>query len=128
MSSETNIAYLAGVIDGEGSIFINSFKAYCLRISNTDLFLIEKLKEILLSEGIEVHIYEAGNNTQGKNWKKGYQLQMTRKSEIIKVLNKIIPFLISKKMRAEIMRDAIEGKITHIDAFTKLKLLNRKGV
>jgi hypothetical protein len=55
MSKETDIAYLAGIVDGEGSITLNSntsrsvnaFRAPCVTVTNTDRGLLEFLQEEL---------------------------------------------------------------------------------
>ena len=132
MSSETDSlirrVYMAGVIDGEGSIFITKSRGFNVRISNTDKKFLEEIQEIAKKEDIEISLYKSGNNPNRKPWKVGWQLQINKKDLILSFLKKVIEFLICRKSQAIIMIDILEKKIEYEDGFDILKRLNKKGL
>jgi intein/homing endonuclease len=134
MSSEANLAYLAGIVDGEGCIYIcknksNSEYTKRIVISNTNLELINKIKSMLEIEGIKSKIYRSGNNARNQhpNWKIGYGIYITDNENILKFMYKIIDYLIAKKKNAEIMIDLLSNKISLNEAYEILRILNRRG-
>jgi hypothetical protein len=142
MWSDTELAYLAGIIDGEGSIYIQSRQRsdaidYFPRfqIVNTDKKLMDW-----------IHITFGGNLFQknrfkhNPKWRIQYEWFTTRKlmDELIEL---IIPFLISKKEHAQIMlefRKSFKEKTSYRvtedvlsfrnDCLHKLKFLNKRGI
>ena len=102
MISEAKVAYLAGIIDGEGTIGFyqrsNGYgSAYYVAVWNTDLELITWVHE----------------NFGGKFWtqlrngplgtKPLYRVIWNKRIHIIAVLEQVLPFLIVKKERANDM-------------------------
>lgn len=102
--TETEKAYIAGIIDGEGSVMLqrihkNEHPSPCVSIASTTLELLELVK-----------------NTVGKGRiisKKNYNIEkhkdcysyFSRKNDAIQLLNDIYPYLIinTKKKRAELI-------------------------
>lgn len=96
------IAYLAGIIDGEGSFYIGQEsrrkKHYNSRlyVVNTDERLINWLRQTF--GGL---IYSRISKTH-PTWKRKFEW-ITNKSEIIPITKAILPYLICKKQQAELM-------------------------
>jgi hypothetical protein len=141
--TDMDIAYLAGIIDGEGAFLAYIYTIYfqlILKITNTDLRLLEHLQ------------YKFGGRINGKNaedtkkkWKPCYILRWSG-VEAIKITKEIFPYLIVKKEHAQLFLDYpmkwSNGaktkyryqKIPDIDIMAresiclKIKKLNEKGV
>ncbi len=94
---ETDWAYIAGIIDGEGSIlFQNSgkHKVVHLSISNTDLNVLEWIKN-KLKEGT---IYE--KIRYSSNWKQCYVWRTAAHKVVYSILIKMLPYLKIKRDKA----------------------------
>lgn len=102
--TETEIAYVAGLFDGEGCVSIyytteprngKSYHNMHVRIANTDLAVLEWVQERF---GGKIHQNQPG----GKGGTRpGYVLQWSNKS-IVPFLATILPYLIIKREAAEI--------------------------
>jgi len=104
---ETDYAYLAGIIDGEGTVGIcrvagqKKGRAYLwylpeLTVSSTDLLM---LRSILAR--FRGHVVKA-KTPLNKHWKQGYLLFFRRK-ETLTLLPKIIQYMTTKRLEAELM-------------------------
>lgn len=94
--SNTQCAYLAGIIDGEGSIgFIrrNHFRTPCITITNTD----KKLMDSICSVYPSGRLYS--RKRIGAN-KRIYDWQLTKLVEVFDLLSQIEPFLVAKRDKA----------------------------
>lgn len=105
-----SIEYLAGIIDGEGTIGINitqnqSIGTPRLHITNTNLNL---LKTIQKQYGGK--ICSRGKNKHPEKWKEGFQLYWTLKDGLLKLLKQVYPYLIIKKEQCELSIFYIIGK------------------
>jgi len=100
--TEAQLAYLAGIIDGEGSFYIGitkNRKFNCrIYVVNTNEDLIKWLKETF--GGL---IYKR-TSIKNPHWKTRYEWVLD-KTAIDPVCQQIIPYLIIKKKHAEIMID-----------------------
>lgn len=141
MWTQTQLAYLAGILDGEGSIYIqsrnrnNSINYFPrFQIVNTNKELLDWVKEIF--GGI---VYEKPRKHLNPNWRMQYEWFSTRE-QIDQILPLIIPFLIIKKKHAEVMLEfrktflnkksfKISKEINEFrkDCLTQLKALNKRG-
>ena len=88
---------LLGVFDGDGSITIDKRYDCCLKftITSGSIKFIEQVKNFLLSNGIESHLYEY--NTDKGHW---YNLVVCKGADIYKIycnLYKDSPFFLSRK-------------------------------
>ncbi len=115
--AETDYAYLAGIIDGEGTVSISrqttrrkghTYIGYGphLTVSNTDLMMLRSLKDRFGG-----HIVKA-NAPYNNLWKQGYILYF-RREEMLALLPRVIPYLTSKRHKAvlllEYMRTRTKG-------------------
>ena len=113
--SETDLAYLAGIIDGEGCICVTKqnkkwkdshYHAYILKliISNTDIRLINWLLE---KGGSEIVVVSGTGNKFTKH--KVYQIYW--QNEAAKdILKKVIKYMVIKKDRAEFVVKEYPGR------------------
>lgn len=103
---ETEKAYIAGIIDGEGSIMLikfhkNQYPSPCISISSTDIELLEWIKNTT----------KMGRILRKKNYNKEKHLDSYTYrviyDEAIKLLEEIEPYLIiqKKKLRARFILD-----------------------
>lgn len=98
---EWESAYVAGIIDGEGSIALtrmhrNEQRRPCITVASTDRELLEYIQS--LTGGII-------NNKKNYNTlkhKDSFTLSIKRKAEVFRTLNQILPYLrvIKKRKRA----------------------------
>jgi hypothetical protein len=102
MWNENQIAYLAGIMDGEGSFYIgrDHRREKCfnsrLYVVNTDERLIKWLQENFTG------LTYSRTSPKNPKWKMKYEW-VARKSEILPICEAIYPFLICKREQAEVM-------------------------
>jgi hypothetical protein len=133
--TETDYAYLAGIIDGEGTITFSRittrrnghvYHNYSphLSISNTDLGMIKSLKRRF--GGGLVRVAPPSN----KLWKRGSILYF-RREEMLTLLPKVIPYLTSKKRKAELLLEYMTTRTESVNRdmsgrFVGIPLTNRQ--
>lgn len=109
--SEIEKAYIAGIIDGEGSIsFVRSGSKRThgryiypyIRVANTDIILIDWLK-LKIECG-----YSGYKNWPKKDKRKPVYHISWACSDAIKILKEITPYLVIKKIRAELVMGIYE--------------------
>lgn len=101
MSRDSDLGWAAGIIDGEGCILLNIYRAgndcYVLRVivTNTDVSMLHRLKEIF---GLGNIIPRPSNNPKHKmRW---YWEVSSKKAE--QVLTLVEPYLVSKRKQAQL--------------------------
>lgn len=105
---DTEAAWLAGFIDGEGSIMVicsrrkgpkcpHPFYDGVVAACNTDKRLISRCIEI--AGGFSVTLKK---NAENPKWKNAYHWRV-KGSNVVTVLNRIMPFLVSKRRQAELV-------------------------
>ena len=102
--TETEKAYIAGIIDGEGSIMLqkfhsNEFPAPCVSIASTSLELLEWIKKTV-KKGVII----SKKNYNPKIHKDCYSYVL-RRNDAIYLIKEIYPYLIieTKRKRAELI-------------------------
>lgn len=137
----STIAYLAGILDGEGTVNISHLPKkdqYRLRLQivNTDKRLID-----WLASNFKGHTYEVkGHRRNNPNWRTRYEYFFFPKKDNLPLLKSMIPFLICKKEQMKIAirfietigqkegirlsRDAYE---TRKECKARLNVLNKRG-
>ncbi len=114
----TDYAYFAGIVDGEGTISISRittrrnghvYFSYAphLSISNTDFDMIKSL-ESRFGGGI-VRVAPPSN----KRWKRDNRLYF-RREEMLAILPRIIPYLTSKKRKAELLLEYMTTRTENV--------------
>jgi len=133
MPTEAQLAYVAGILDGEGSISLSKSKCNTIthlyrcphvRIFNTD-------KRILDAVSSYVGGSERPHKDQYGDHKPCYRLEWNSKPKIAELLTMLLPYLVGKKERAIVMinfcldNSPNESKEEY---WIELKKLNTKGV
>ena len=148
---ETDLAWLAGIIDGEGSIGASKSKsstgkdAYSiqLQIENTNLPMMEKFVNITEKLGAHRRLKTSVKNiNKNPKWKNSYRYNITKQSEVKAILGAIRPYLVAKEPQANLILEWIEHrqkmprhakgyKMPHdkriIDIYKELRQLNSRG-
>lgn len=117
ISREVQIAWLAGIIDGEGNLHFdtkvrtttagNRFSYFCpkVRITNTDVRMARRISEIYVQENI-VFFYTM-NKREWKNkkssWKTQIEVSVSAQNSVRKILELVQPYLVNKQRLAELM-------------------------
>jgi hypothetical protein len=144
MNQGEKLAYLAGIIDGEGSIMLWKSEIspkkrgqFNLRVnvSTTDKCLMNWLYE---NFGGTIYELNAPSRKNKPHWKQQYIWQVNR-PDILKFLKNIYPFLVIKKERCEVairFRETFEkrernlSKETYdlrLNLYLQMKHLNYRG-
>jgi hypothetical protein len=106
-----SVAYLAGIIDGEGSIFIfsrdnnksgqSTAPAVQMSITNTNIPLLERCKDIMEQEIIMSQlsrkIFDSKNGTKGRTC---FKLVVSNYRHLVSILTAVLPYLVAKKAQA----------------------------
>jgi len=110
--SDTEAAYMAGLIDGEGSFNISPAGGQRLNVSlavaNTHKPMIEKLCDDAGVGVVNAHQYREGQNNTLWNWSVNSRVHLNV------LLPKILPFLIVKKRQAELVKKFCQRRIKGI--------------
>lgn len=118
MPTKEELAYLAGLWDGEGTITIfknrsnNGYEKLCptLGIVNTDLEIINAVLSILDKLKVSFHIFEKEGKKKDKH-KLCYQLTSRNSRYIEVVLQAMLPYLRGKKSQAELVLRFVKKRI-----------------
>lgn len=117
ISREVDLAWLAGIIDGEGNLQATVQVKRCgktrrsyfepkLRITNTDVRMIKKISEIYVREDV-VFFYTVNSISRYKNkkpsWRDQMEICISSKEGISKMLKLVLPYLVNKQRYAELM-------------------------
>jgi len=137
------LAYMAGIIDGEGTIYLqrqirNSYLSWYprLQVCNTNAPVMK-----WIHSRFGGHLYGKDRSKHNKNWKYQYQWYTNRKI-MDNLLPKILPYLIIKKEHAQLILEfrktfkkhygtrgvPPEIAIIREKIFHKLKLINKRGI
>jgi hypothetical protein len=130
--SEIEKAWLAGFVDGEGTIALNIREGHGLvpkfQIANTDKDVLLTIKEMLYCGGVSPS--KRSDTTKRECWTFSSQTM----DDIEYILDLILPYLRVKKTQAEILLIFLDehiwrAKTTEIEMemFWKLRELNKKG-
>lgn len=144
--NEHNLAWLAGIADGEGSFYLTATKdttgrpvvKYSFAVGNTNLLMIKELQRIyqVLFEHPVRYIPIKGRGNRKQSW----LIQITSMKDLVVFCPKVLPYLVAKKEQANLMLEfcnlgkAFGNQITgaDVDLFEKrlpyvarMKHLNR---
>lgn len=121
ISREVDLAWLAGILDGEGCLELTMKKSpngkkYLMpkvRVYNTDVRMIEKVSQIYCDHNL-VFFYTLGNNGKacsdrtGKPWKTQIGICIASQGSTRKLLELVLPFLGNKRTVSEIIIETIK--------------------
>ena len=114
ISREADLAWLAGIIDGEGCLSVDvkmaaNGKMYIMpkvRVINTDVRMIQKCSRIYAELNI-VYYYNI-NKKRKDHYKDQLAIIVSSQGSSVKVLKAIIPYLANKQEIAGVMVEIIE--------------------
>ncbi|MCD6148481.1 LAGLIDADG family homing endonuclease [bacterium] len=131
-SESEKLAYVAGFIDGEGSITISVDSKGCvtprITITNIDIGALDFCREVI--GGRICSCTPRGNRRQQ------YQLHIYRLGDLQRALRMLLPYLIVKHEQGELLLKFVESRLSHkYESYTpsewelveKIRELNRKG-
>lgn len=131
-----SLAWLAGILDGEGHITIlkrTSYYVPSVGICNTNPVLINRVTEILDSEGIEYCVSLQERRKQA-NSKPAWYVMSQGKPRVLKYLGIVMPFLVAKAPQAELVLkwSLFEGRRRNLteedmDMVGQIRALNHRG-
>jgi hypothetical protein len=110
---EARLGWIAGIIDGEGSITVTSNPASKRQLNsfgqlqpkltmwNTDQRLVSEFMDILDENNIPHHVFTQKPRGKNINKKVQFRVEIHGLKRIMKALPPIIPYLISKRGEAE---------------------------
>jgi hypothetical protein len=140
MPEEKDLGWIAGIIDGEGTIRIYRTKVYLsktdttelryfcqVQISNCDLRIIRKCVEIFVSLGLE-YGNRVQNREKWRNIKKitpCYQLRLTKHSSVRKFLEIITPHLVGKQDKAWLVLEFVKHRFDGVNRSGSRRLFDR---
>ena len=103
MKKYTDIAWLSGIVDGEGCfqarLISNKSLFFSFRLENTSSKMIDKVKEILSNNKIEFKIYSSLR--RHNSTKDIFRVEIGKKLHLLQFCNLIFPYLITKKDECE---------------------------
>lgn len=110
---DTEAAYLAGIIDGEGTVGLyqgfrksgRPYKIVLVSVSNTD----ETLMAWLVSIG-GGFVARDKSKSRKPHWKPSFTWAVQAHVDVLGLLKQTLPYLVIKKSRAEMIIDYLEGK------------------
>lgn len=120
MVKDTDLAWLAGIIDGEGSImFFDKRKskeitrgwiATAISVTNCDERMIKRISEIFFELGLKFHFVLQKNDRKNKKWHVALKIEVTGLNTCKKLLNAILPYLVNKDYLAKFLLKYIEWR------------------
>lgn len=107
ISREVEFAWLAGIIDGEGSLavdmkFANNDKWYIrpsVRVYNTDVRMIQKIARIYVD--LNVAFYYNVNMKRKEHYKNQIGIGVASQVSVLKILEGVMPYLANKQDAAQ---------------------------
>lgn len=114
------LAWFGGIIDGEGSIGLckthkgKTKTGYIIvpqiQVSNRNKVLIDEVSSILKELGVK-SAYCIHRRFENLKWSDEYQIHISKHADIIKLLETIRPFIISKTQQAETVLEFCKNRL-----------------
>lgn len=110
---ERKIAWLAGITDGEGTLTICKIRTHfrpIFQVVNTNRDMLLECQAILADiTGRTCTIKSKSfSGTRLAHWKDSFQIQITKQSDVKAICQALIPYLITKKLQAELIVKFVE--------------------
>ena len=121
---DTDIAWLAGVFDGEGCVGFKGNKArkapqVYWQIDNTDEILLERVHKILMALEVHHHFHKKGKGA--KHHKRAWRVQTNGSQHVLKILMCMLPHLTAKRKQAELVCEYLEWRLNDIPLHSPAK-------
>lgn len=117
---DTDAAWLAGIIDGEGNIGMSKSKAPTpsgyvvvayVQMSNTDKRIIDRVCEICRKANIKKIMVKGKESQRNEKWKDAWNIRISTLSEVEKICMELYPYLVAKKEQAELVAEFCRKRI-----------------
>jgi hypothetical protein len=117
-----NRAWLAGIMDGEGSFGIHGNNArgmgqLKLAVKVTCPYMIQRITTILVQWNTPFHINYA--KFAKEVWKEQLSLEVTGMRSIQRILNHLLPYFTTKKEQATILLDYLDWRLNEVAFHTR---------
>lgn len=117
--TDTDLAWLAGIIDGEGSMGVygqrrkNGTLNYSprLQIALTHAGGIERIVQILRGLGINAHLWE--KPAKRPQWSDAWYTTVSRLADLKILLPKVMPYLTIRKAEARLLLEYVGNRPSH---------------
>jgi len=110
MLNDLNLGWLAGILDGEGSIYISVKPRQNfgpgISFTNSSLLLMEKVQDVLSAIGVQVVI----GIDKAQTRRKSYKIYITTVEGMRTTLVALFPLLTSKKRQATLMLEFLSQR------------------
>jgi len=131
----TDVAWLAGILDGEGSLVTSVLKtrkvnSIGFHIRNSDLLLLGKCQMIiqaLINKPIKIYSIKFRKNPIFKSQKLEYSIDFRAYKDVFRVLTVLYPHLTSKKRKAGLILDYLKVRLEEFDTRHKSANLTPKA-
>lgn len=117
---DIRLAWLAGFTDGEGTITICKVKGHfrpIYQIVNTNYASLVECQSILTyitGRTPKIHGKSYGSIPRLSHWKDSFQIQIVKQQDVKVICKALIPYLITKKLQAELLVKFVEIRETVI--------------
>lgn len=120
--NQTDLAWLAGFTDADGSIALwghqernGRYKCYpTIVYTNTNPAQIEKVVTILDSIGVKMHIVERDQSKTSDKWARSWQVITSNHGHAKIILEAILPYLAGKAPQARLTLKYIDSRSNHL--------------
>jgi hypothetical protein len=125
MISQTDLAWLSGIVDGEGSITFHRNRSGKFRptplvyIVNTSDVMISKI--VIIFKELKVDYYYLLRNINHSKWKPCHSIRISKINSLKILLNAILPYLVSKQKQAELVLGSLQTFPHNSVAINRLK-------
>jgi len=125
-TTELELAWLAGFIDGEGCLDFQKGYQKALkrdtyqprvRINNTDIPTLNKVDDLLRRMMAGHYIY--WRHPENKKWKSSWDVEIVGFKKVQRFLIQINPYLYTKKEKAEMLLDFTNSRLSNEDGSGK---------
>ena len=112
MVKDTDYAYIAGIIDGEGSITFSRNRSGkhnptpMIYLCNSSTSMMMKIVMLFRDAGIEYNYYT--RNSNHIRYKEVHTFRVSKATSLIILIKGIAPYLVAKRQQAELMLQSIE--------------------
>lgn len=122
--SEIEIAWVAGLLEGEGSFVLTKEsgrkrQTLTVRCSMTDLDVINRLAGVVDGGAVNQDGYRNGATRTAERYKRIYTWQMSRRTEVVELINLLYPYM-GLRRQAQ-MRVLIDYHAANSESVKKLR-------
>ena len=115
MISQTQIAWLTGIIDGEGCITAKmpsrSSIAFRLTIESVSESMMRSVMEIL--DGLDIKYWENPPISRPNSTRPSFRVYIQRKDDLRRLCNHVLPYSVVKRAELELVKTYLDKAVGH---------------